>query len=62
MQPYQKKILLRILRLTKTYMHKSAMAMHYYAQGDKDILEHAEQMQGATDILDTWIEGIKNDK
>jgi hypothetical protein len=62
MKPYEKKILLRILRLTRTHMHKAAMAMHYYANGDGDILEHAKQMQGAVDIMDTWIEGIKNDK
>lgn len=62
MKPYEKKILLRILRLTKTHMHKAAMALYYYARGDKDILEHAKQIQGEVDIMDTWIEEIKNDK
>lgn len=60
MKPYEKKTLLRTLRTAKTWMHHAAMSLTYYADGDEQLLEHSVEMQGAVDILSTWIEGIKD--
>lgn len=58
MKPYEKKTLLRTLRTAKSWMHHAAMSLTYYADGDKQLLEHSKEMQGAVEILQTWIEGI----
>ena len=60
MKDHEKKSLLRTLRLTRTQMYTAAMKLHYYSGGDPDLEAHSKQMQGAADIVETWIEGIKN--
>jgi hypothetical protein len=61
MKDHEKKSLLRTLRLTRTQMHHAAMKLHYYSGGDPQLEAHSKEMQGAVDIIETWIEGIKND-
>jgi hypothetical protein len=60
MKDHEKKSLLRTLRLTRTQMHSAAMKLHYYSGGDPELEAHSKEMQGAVDIVETWIEGIKN--
>jgi hypothetical protein len=60
MKDHEKKSLLRTLRLTRTQMHHAAMKLHYYSGGDSELEAHSKEMQGAVDIIETWIEGIKN--
>jgi hypothetical protein len=60
MKDHEKKSLLRTLRLTRTQMHTAAMKLHYYSGGDPELEAHSKEMQVAVDIIETWIEGIKN--
>lgn len=60
MKDYEKKSLLRSLRLARTIMHTAAMKLHYYSGGDPELEAHSKEMQGAAEITETWIEGIKN--
>ena len=60
MKDHEKKSLLRTLRLTRTQMHTAAMKLHYYSGGDPQLEAYSKAMQGAVDIIETWIEGIKN--
>lgn len=60
MKDHEKKSLLRTLRLTRTQMHTAAMKLHYYSGGEPELEAHSKEMQGAVDIIETWIEGIKN--
>lgn len=60
MKDHEKKSLLRSLRLTRTQMLHAAMKLHYYSGGDAQLEAHSKEMQGAVDVLETWIEGIKN--
>lgn len=60
MKDHEKKSLLRTLRLTRTQMHTAAMKLHYYSGGDPQLEAHSKEMQEAVDIVETWIEGIKN--
>ena len=41
-------------------MNTTAMKLHYYSGGDPELEAHSKEMQGAADITETWIEGIKN--
>lgn len=60
MKDYEKKSLLRSLRLARTIMHTAAMKLHYYSGGDSELEAHSKEMQGAADLTETWIEGIKS--
>lgn len=53
-----KEELMEQMRYLSVEMKATSEMMEYYAGFNEDILQHANELHGASDILDTWINGI----